>query len=99
MGLIFVALLAGIAMGYLRLLPDRLFQLTGKLTTAGVMLLLFLMGGQIGSDEEILAGLGQIGVQAVLFALAAIIGSVLAVKALEAMVPHKPAEEERGRGV
>ena len=63
MGLIFVALLAGIAMGYLRLLPDRLFQLTGKLTTAGVMLLLFLMGGQIGSDEEILAGLGQIGVR------------------------------------
>mgnify|MGYP000907711682 FL=1 len=99
MGLIFVALLAGIAMGYLRLLPDRLFQLTGKLTTAGVMLLLFLMGGQIGSDEEILAGLGQIGVQAVLFALAAIIGSVLAVKALEAMVPLKPVEEERGRGV
>jgi len=99
MGLIFVALLAGIVMGYLHLLPDRVFQLTGKLTTAGVMLLLFLMGGQMGSDEEILAGLGEMGVQAVLLALAAIIGSVLAVKGLEVVVPFKPLEEERGREV
>lgn len=96
---IIVALVVGIGMGYLRLLPARVFPLTGKLTTAGVMFLLFLLGGQIGSDEEILAGLGQMGVQAVLFAIAAIAGSVFAVKALEAVLPLKPAEKEGGRGV
>ena len=95
---IIVALLVGAFIGYFNLLPPSITPLTNKFTTAGIVFLLFLMGGQIGSDKEIIAGLGQMGVQAVLYALAAIIGSVFTVKILEVVLLSPPKKTERGGG-
>ena len=57
------------------------------------------MGGQIGTDKEIIAGLGRMGVQAILYALFAILGSIIAVKILEVVILPHPKKEERGGGV
>lgn len=84
---IFAALFVGVIMGYYQVLPGGLLKFTGNLTTVGIILLLFAMGGRIGSDRELLAGLGQMGLQAVLFAAAAIGGSIVAVKILELLLP------------
>lgn len=99
MWLIIAALVVGIAAGYFHLLPSGISRWTARFTTGGVVLLLFLMGGQMGSDEVIIAGLGQMGVEAVFYALAAISGSIIAVKILEVIVSLDPGEKERGGGI
>ncbi len=96
---IILALVIGVILGYFHLLPPGISRLMSRFTTSGVVLLLFLMGGQIGSDAEIIAGLGQMGLQAFFYALAAIGGSILAVKALEAVVSLGPEKRERGGGI
>lgn len=96
---IVIALALGIVMGHYRLLPAGVFRFTGLLTTVGIVFLLFLMGGQIGSDEVLLSGLAEMGLQAVVYALAGIFSSVLGVKVLEAFLSLKqPGPWERGSG-
>ena len=50
-------------MGYLGLLGSKA-RLAGPLASAGVILLLFLMGAKIGFDEEIMGSLAVMGLQA-----------------------------------
>jgi hypothetical protein len=99
MWLIIAALLVGIIMGYCGLLSAGLQRFTGNLTVGGIILLLFAMGGQIGSDQQLRAGLGQMGLQAVFFAAAAIGGSIVAVKLLEKVLPFGGSSGERGTEV
>ena len=89
MWIIIAALAVGGIIGYMGLLPESCQRLTGSLMTLGIMFLLFIMGGQIGSDEMILSALGIIGAQALLFAAGAIIGSIAAVKILLRIFPGK----------
>lgn len=55
----------------------------GPAGTAGVALLLFLLGAKIGSDAEIVRGLATLGLEAALYAGSAVAGSLAAVKGLE----------------
>ena len=97
MWLMIVALGLGVGLGYFRLVPSPILKLTSGFTTGGVMLLLFLMGAQIGSNDGLRVGLGRMGVEALTYAAAAIIGSIIAVKVLEAVVPFTESPPHEGR--
>lgn len=74
-------LFAGIAVGYLlRRIP--LVGRSGKGIFPVVSLLLLLLGIRIGSDEQLISGLGELGLQALAVALATTAGSVLAAAVL-----------------
>lgn len=74
-------LFTGIAAGYL-LRRIRLVSCSGRGIFPVVSLLLLLLGIRIGSDEQLIAGLGELGLQALAVALAATAGSVLAAAVL-----------------
>jgi len=68
----------------------------GPASTAGVALLLFLIGAKIGSDAEIIQTLGTLGLEAALYAVAAVTGSLLAVKILERLLVDRLEKGEEG---
>jgi uncharacterized membrane protein YbjE (DUF340 family) len=72
---IILALLAGLLLGKAvsRFGKERL---AGKFTLAGVMLLLFIMGAQIGSNPDVLRELPRIGAQAILMATLCVLGGL-----------------------
>lgn len=55
-------------------------QLLNRPVFAVVLLLLFLLGGQIGANDSLLASLGSIGYQAIALMLAAVAGSICMVR-------------------
>lgn len=67
----------GIALGYL-LRRVELLQKIGKPISYTILLLLFLLGISVGSNEAIVNNLTRLGGQAFVLALAGTIGSVLA---------------------
>ena len=66
----------GILIGYL----TRKRELTqiGRLITTLIWTLLFLLGVEVGSNKQIMEGLGTLGLEAISITLAAILGSCLA---------------------
>ncbi|ACL19450.1 uncharacterized membrane protein YbjE (DUF340 family) [Desulfitobacterium sp. LBE] len=83
MWVLFVCLIAGAFVGWFRLLPKAVLNQAGRGMMIGVLILLLTMGLRIGVDQDTLSQLGNFGLQAFLFAVAAIIGSVVAVLLLE----------------
>ncbi|HHY25440.1 MAG TPA: lysine exporter LysO family protein [Desulfitobacterium dehalogenans] len=83
MWILFVCLIAGAFVGWFRLLPRVILNQAGRGMMIGVLILLLTMGLRIGVDQNTLSQLGSFGLQAFLFAVAAIIGSVVAVWLLE----------------
>lgn len=79
MYLILFCLGLGIAVGYLRPLSRGKARLANAVTTVGLFVLLMSMGAQLGSNEEVLAGLGQMGLQAAVLAAFSVLGSVILV--------------------
>jgi len=79
MSLILFSLGLGIAVGYLRPLSPGQARVAGAVTTVGLFILLVSMGAQLGSNDEVLAGLGRMGLQAIVLAGFSVLGSVLAV--------------------
>ena len=67
----------GIALGYL-LRHVELLQKLSRPISYTILLLLFLLGISVGSNEEIVNNLVPLGGQALLFAVAGTLGSVLA---------------------
>ncbi len=67
---------AGIAVGYL-LRRVSLLQKLGHSITYTIYALLFLLGTSVGSNPQIIGNLQTLGLQALLFAIAATLGSVL----------------------
>ena len=55
-------------------------QLLNKPVFAIVLMLLFLLGGQIGANDSLLASLGSIGYQAFALMLAAVAGSICMIR-------------------
>jgi len=51
----------------------------GKIQTVLIMLLIFLIGARIGSDERLIDSVGTIGVSALVVTIATMCGSVLAI--------------------
>lgn len=83
MGILFLSLAGGALIGWRKWLPMRVLSLSGRGMTAGVVLLLIVMGVRIGSDKGTLAKLGAYGWQAFWFALAAVGASIGVVALLE----------------
>lgn len=79
MWLILFSLGLGIVIGYLRPLSPEKARVAGAVTTVGLFVLLMSMGAQLGSNEEVLAGLGRMGLQALVLAAFSVLGSVLLV--------------------
>ncbi|HBU21865.1 TPA: hypothetical protein DEB02_02895, partial [Candidatus Beckwithbacteria bacterium] len=74
--LFFISL--GIFLGvFLQFKRRRIIAWVDKVVVFTVYILLFLLGINIGGNEEIVASLGTIGFQALLIALAGVAGSIL----------------------
>ncbi|GBF31854.1 hypothetical protein DCCM_0038 [Desulfocucumis palustris] len=82
MGVIFISLGLGVALGFLRPLSVSQSKMMFRVTMAGLFLLLVVMGAQLGVNQEVLNNLGKIGFKAVVLAGFAVAGSILAVHIL-----------------
>lgn len=67
---------AGVALGFL--LRHRNVTWISKLTTVMVWLLLFLLGVEVGGNDKIISSLPTLGVEALLIAVFATLGSCAA---------------------
>ena len=79
-----VPLIAGIASGYL--LRNRRQVKLEKPIVAIIVVLIFALGFSIGSNNELLAALPQVGLQALIIAVLAIAFSIAFVKAGKKLV-------------
>ncbi|MCQ4936115.1 LysO family transporter [Anaerotignum propionicum] len=74
---IFLVLAIGFAIGFLGLLKEKYIKLNCRLQTLWLMLLIFCMGVSIGRNGEVIRNLPALGGKALLFAILAVIGSIL----------------------
>ncbi len=77
--LILVALAAGVIIGAGRLLPEALLARLPGLMTITLLLLLVVLGAQIGGNRELLAGLPALGWRATVIGMLTIAGSLAAI--------------------
>ena len=73
---------AGAFLGSRPVLRSRTLPWLGRFQTAALLLLIFTLGAELGANEEIVASLGVIGLNAFLITAAAMAGSLLAVHIL-----------------
>lgn len=85
-------MLTGMLLGFLL----RKQQLSGihKIITVLIWLLLFLLGIDVGGNQEIINGLSTIGMEAIVITLAAVLGSVTAAWALWYVLYKRKKEEQ-----
>lgn len=88
----------GMAIGYLRLIPQRFDRLAGHIVTVGLFFLLFSMGTSLGSNAEVMTNLAQIGYQAVLLAVATVIGSIVCVLFFERYILRSNSASRKSTG-
>ena len=69
-------MLSGILVGYL--LRKRELSGIGRLITSLIWILLFLLGVEVGSNQQIIDGLATLGLEALTITFAAVLGSCLA---------------------
>lgn len=82
-------MLAGILAGYL--LRGRRLPALGRVVTALIWALLFLLGVEVGGNQRIVSGIQTLGLEALLLTIAGCAGSVLCAWALwKACAPKKP---------
>ena len=74
---ILLTMFAGIGAGYL-FRRSRLLAHSGRAVTVIVWIMLFLLGAEVGMDENIVGSFSRLGMQALLFAAAGVAGSVVA---------------------
>ena len=91
MFIVLSTMLAGILVGYLlRNKKIRFFQ--GLIITL-IWLLLFLLGLEIGANEQVVSQFGKLGLEAFIIAAAGTLGSVLAAKLLWKFIEKKNEEK------
>ena len=73
-------MLTGMLLGYL--LRKRDLKKIHQIITLLIWLLLFILGIEVGSNEQIIKGLHTIGLEAVILTLGGTLGSVIAACAL-----------------
>lgn len=85
-------MLTGMLLGFLL----RKQKLSGihKIITVLIWLLLFLLGIDVGGNQEIINGLHTIGMEAIVITLAAVLGSVMAAWALWYVLYKRKKEEQ-----
>lgn len=96
MYLIILSLGVGMVIGYLRPLSPEKARLANAATTVGLFILLMSMGAQLGGNEDVLAGLGRLGLQAVILAAFSVLGSVFMVCLARGYI-YKGLDEKLGR--
>lgn len=95
MWIIFLCLIAGFLIGWVRLLPQRILNVTGQGMTVGVAFLLFTMGLRLGVDHTILSQLGLFGLQALLYSGLSVLMSLIGVYILENIVLRMTLSEKQ----
>lgn len=75
LGVILLGVLAGSRKAVRRMPLPRL----GKLQSVVLILLIFVLGAEIGSDEQVVTSLGTIGLSALVLTVFVLAGSILAV--------------------
>ena len=88
---IIATMMTGISLGYL-FRHKNFLQNTEKTISMTIILLLFIMGVTIGSNEELIRNLGNFGWQAAVIAFLATCGSVLSAWLVMKFFFHKDAE-------
>lgn len=73
-------LLLGVGVGYL--FRNNNLKWISKLIMALIWLLLFILGVEVGENEEIMKGLHTIGIEALIITVAAVLGSIIGAKLL-----------------
>lgn len=87
-------MLLGIAAGWI--LRRRRMGFVRPLVTCLIWLLLFLLGVEVGGNERIIRGLHTLGLEALLVAVAATLGSALAAQALWKDIVRPKQRKEAG---
>lgn len=72
-------IIAGIAVGSLRKVRAAKLNWLSKLQTVVLVLLIFMLGVEIGADDRVISSLGTIGLSALLITVCALIGSIAAI--------------------
>lgn len=80
MFIIISLLLLGVGVGYL--FRNNNLKWISKLIMALIWLLLFILGVEVGENEEIMKGLHTIGIEALIITVAAVLGSIIGAKLL-----------------
>jgi uncharacterized membrane protein YbjE (DUF340 family) len=85
----------GAVVGWFGIVPKKFMPWVGRFMTGGIMVLLFLMGAQLGMNEDLVSSLGTMGLQAFIITVASIIGSIVAVKLVEKKIMLLEAENKK----
>lgn len=72
----FICMGAGLLIGF-RKLPPGFFKIVDKITTVALIVLMVTIGGNVGTNQEIIAEIGTVGLNCALTCLLAIAGSVI----------------------
>mgnify|MGYP000980185042 CR=1 FL=1 len=79
LGLYLGVILLGILVGSRKSVRSKSLPGLGKLQTTVLILLIFVLGVEIGSDEQVVTSLGAIGLSAFVITVFVLAGSILAV--------------------
>lgn len=82
-------ILAGAWLGNRGKLNDIVLNNLSKIQYACLLLLLFIMGVNIGLNEQIIRSFGKLGMQAIVLALCSVILSIAAVRLVSIYFKHK----------
>ena len=80
-------MLCGVAVGFL--LRKRTLRIAPKAVTVLIWLLLFLLGVEVGTNPQVIAGITSLGLEALWLSLAGLAGTLLFSWALWRWVSHK----------
>jgi len=75
--LVLLCLCAGILLGIVLRRSERFLKVIDQLTVWFIYIFLFLLGLTVGLNREIIAQFGRLGMQAIIIALACVIGSLV----------------------
>jgi len=89
MWLCMMFLVLGIVLGVSGRIPAKVAEKSAGFQFWSLLLILFAMGVSIGSSDEIIKGFLSIGLHSVVFAAAAITGSLVLVRILRPVIQHK----------
>lgn len=91
---IFFVLGIGFCIGFFGLIRGKLIKVNCSLQSLWLFLLIFCMGASIGRNGEVIRNLPVLGGKALLFAVLAVVGSVLFVFVFSKFFLAKEEEEE-----
>jgi hypothetical protein len=78
--IILICILSGVLAGVGLRGRTRIIAWVDRLALASVLVLVWLLGASMGANEEVVSRLGTLGLQAVVIAVAAMVGSVVLVE-------------------